>query len=294
MRAAFVRPRLQRLKTWQGPLSVERRLQTVAGVFLGKDRRRLLIQDVALPHCNAALLSLEQTEGKGANGAVLYLHGGGYCCGDLTYACGYGSALAFETGRDTLCPAYRLAPEHPFPAALEDALDAYSYLLGLYPANKIALVGESAGGGLIFALCLACKARGVSLPGGLVAISPWVDLTQSGLSYAKNQEADPSMTKTRLDGYAAAYVPRTENRRNPLCSPLFGNLSGLPESRLYVGGDEIMRSDAERLYDALRAAGCTASITVAERMWHGYVLYDLRECKNDKLAISAFLREVTQ
>ncbi len=135
---------------------------------------------------------------------------------------------------------------------------------------------------------------GLPLPGGLVAISPWVDLTQSNPSYGENREVDPSMTKERLDGYAAAYVPLAENRRNPLCSPLFGDLSGLPESRLYVGGDEVMRSDAERLYEALRAAGSNASLTVAAGMWHGYVLYDLKECQEDKLAIAAFLREVTQ
>ena len=289
MNAAFARHRLQRLKNLQESLSVERRLQTVAGAFLGRDRYKLLAEKVLLPRCEATLLSPRQRTGTGA---VLYLHGGGYCCGDMTYACGFGSVIAAETGANTLCPAYRLAPEAPFPAAVEDALDAYRYLLERYPANRIALIGESAGGGLIYALCLRCKALGLPLPGGLVAISPWTDLTQSGSSYGENRDADPSMTKERLDRYAEAYVLDPANRREPLCSPLFGDLSGLPESRVYVGGDEVMKSDAVRLCEALERAGSPARLTVAPGMWHGYVLYDLKECQADKQAIAAFLREV--
>ncbi len=291
MNAAFVRNRLRRFKAMQEPLAVERRIQTVAGALLRRDRRRLLARDVALAHCEAVLLSSGPSKSAGA---VLYLHGGGYCCGDLTYACGFGSVIAAETGADTLCVAYRLAPEDPFPAAVEDALDGYRHLLAGYPAQRIALIGESAGGGLIYALCLRCKALGLPLPGGLVAISPWVDLTQSGPSYEENRDADPSMTRARLDRYAAAYAPDPADRLDPLCSPLFGDLSGLPESRVYVGGDEVMKSDAVGLCEKLRRDGSLARLTVAEGMWHGYVLYDLEECQADKRAVAAFLREVTR
>ena len=291
MNAAFVRNRLQRFKTLQEPLQVERRIQTVAGALLRKDRRKLIAGEVPLSHCRATLLSPCQRRGEGA---VLYLHGGGYCCGDMTYACGYGSVIASDAAHDTLCVAYRLAPENPFPAAVEDALDAYRYLLDCYSARRIVFIGESAGGGLIYALCLLCKDQGLPLPGGLVAISPWVDLTQSGSSYEKNRDIDPSMTKERLDRYASAYVPDASQRREPLCSPLFGDLSGLPESRIYAGGDEVMLSDAVSLFDALRAADSSAQLTVAAGMWHGYVLYDLKECQGDRAAILDFLREVTR
>lgn len=289
MNAAFVRSKLQRFKALQEPLSVERRIQTVAGAFLRQDRLRLTARDVALPRCRAALLSPRQGAGEGA---VLYLHGGGYCCGDLTYACGFGSVVAGAVGADVLSVEYRLAPETPFPGAVEDAVDGYRYLLDRYPASRIALIGESAGGGLIYALCLRCKELGLPLPGGLVSISPWVDLTQSGPSYEENRAADPSMTKERLDRYAAAYAPDPADRLNPLCSPLFGDLSGLPESRIFVGGDEVMLSDAARLRDALIAAGSPTKLTVAAGMWHGYVLYDLKECQADKADLMAFLREV--
>ena len=126
MHAAFVRRRLRRLKALQEPLQVERMTQELAGALLGKDRRRLQSREIQLPRCRAALLSPKQGAGEGA---ILYLHGGGYCCGDLTYACGYGSVLSADGAAHTLCPAYRLAPESPFPAALEDALDAYRFLL---------------------------------------------------------------------------------------------------------------------------------------------------------------------
>ncbi len=291
MHAAFVRRRLRRLKALQEPLQVERMTQELAGALLGKDRRWLQSLEIQLPRCRAALLSPKQGAGEGA---ILYLHGGGYCCGDLTYACGYGSVLSADGSAHTLCPAYRLAPENPFPAALEDALDAYRFLLDRCSAQRIALVGESAGGGLIYALCLQCKALGLPLPGALIPISPWVDLTQSGPSYAENREADPSMTKERLDRFAAAYVPDPADRMQPLVSPLYGDLSGLPESRIYVGGDEIMQSDAVRLHEALTGAGSPSRLTVAEGLWHGYVLYDLKERRADREAIAACLREVTR
>ena len=115
------------------------------------------------------------------SGVVLYLHGGGYTCGGLEYAKGFASTLASECGVRTFCAAYRLAPENPYPAALDDALEAYQYLLKKgYAARQIMLCGESAGGGLIYALCLKLKALGLPLPCGLIGISPWTDLNGTG------------------------------------------------------------------------------------------------------------------
>ena len=185
-------------------------------------------------------------------GVILYLHGGGYTCGSLEYAKGFGSTLAAEGGVRVFCAAYRLAPENRYPAALDDALESYQYLLKKgYAAHQILLCGESAGGGLIYALCLKLRELGLPLPCGLIGISPWTDLTESGETYETNREADPSMTKELLEFYAGCY---TDDARDPLCSPLFGDLEGLPPSLLFVGGDEVMLDDTRRLHEKLLAS----------------------------------------
>lgn len=290
MNASFIRAQLQKLKYKQEPLQVERMGQDVAGALLQRDRLKLDTEEISFSHAKGALLTDKKTD---AAGAILYLHGGGYCCGDLVYACGYGSVLAADTGAAVLCLAYRLAPECPFPQGLEDVLEAYQWLLNRYAPEKIAVAGESAGGGLVFALCLLCKERNLPLPGGLLALSPWTDITQTGPSYIFNQEADPSMTREHLNRFAEAYVPREEERTSPLCSPVYGDVRGFPPCRIYVGEDEIMLSDSRRMAEALQTAGCDCRLTVAPGMWHGYVLYDLKERRQDKAAIAAFLREVT-
>jgi acetyl esterase/lipase len=166
------------------------------------------------------------------SGVVLYLHGGGYTCGSLDYAKGFAATLASECGVRVFCGAYRLAPEDPYPAALEDALTAYDYLLKKgYAPQQILLCGESAGGGLICALCLKLKQLGRELPCGLIAISPWVDLTGSGKSYEFNRDNDPSLTEELLQFYARCY---TQDPTDPLCSPLLGDLTGSGRTELAV------------------------------------------------------------
>lgn len=220
-------------------------------------------------------------------GVILYLHGGGYVCGGLDYAMGFGALLAVQTGTKVFCAAYRLAPEHPFPAALEDALEAYQYLLNKgYCPEHITLCGESAGGGLCYSLCLKCKELGIALPCGIMAISPWTDLTASGDSYEKNKDADPSMSTAALDYYADHY---TTDRENPYVSSLFGDLSAMPPSLIFVGGDEIMLSDSELMHKALQKALCKSHLVVRPARWHGYLLYNLEEDQADFAAINRFL-----
>lgn len=221
------------------------------------------------------------------DGTLLYLHGGGYVCGSLDYAKGVAATLAVQCGVRVFCFGYRLAPEHPYPAALEDTLAAYRYLEEKgYPPEHITLVGESAGGGLCYALCLKLKELGEAMPAGIIAISPWTDLTASGASYTENPEKDVSMTKELLDFFAKHY---TDERENPYVSPLFADLTGMPPSLLFVGGDEIMRSDTEALHEKLLASGCRSQMTVAPERWHAYVLYNLKENKHDFNLIRAFL-----
>ena len=222
-------------------------------------------------------------------GVILYLHGGGYNCGGLEYALGFGSLLAVQTGSRVFCAAYRLAPEHPYPAALEDAVEAYQYLLQKgYRAEQIGLCGESAGGGLCYSLCIKLQQMGLPLPGGIIAISPWTDLTASGESYQNNRDVDSSMTEDVLKFYANNY---TSDPADPLVSPLLADITGMPPSLIFVGGDEIMLSDAEQMHHKLLDAKCNSQLVVTPDRWHAYLLYNLEEDQKDFDLINRFLTE---
>ena len=222
-------------------------------------------------------------------GVILYLHGGGYTCGDLEYALGFGSVLAVQTGMRVFCAGYRLAPEHPFPAALEDALESYRYLLQKgYGPEHIALCGESAGGGLCYSLCMKLREEGLPMPGGIIGISPWTDMTASGVSYEQNKSVDPSLTVETLDFYAKCY---TTDREDPYVSPLLGELNDMPPSLLFVGGDEIMLSDAEELHKKLLYSGRKSQLVVAPERRHGYLLFNLDEDQKDFSLINRFLSQ---
>ena len=224
------------------------------------------------------------------SGAVLYLHGGGYTCGDLEYAKGFASTLAAECGVRVFCAAYRLAPETRFPGAVDDAEESYRYLLSKgYTPEQICLCGESAGGGLIYALCLRLNERGLPLPCGIIAISPWVDLTASGESYITNKDADPSLTEELLRFYAKCYA---DDVRAPEVSPLFAELDGLPPSLIFVGGDEILLDDSKRMHEKLLQSGCKSQLVIAPERWHAYVLYMLNENMSDFDTINQFLSRV--
>lgn len=254
-------------------------------------RKDLEHSHISFSSFEAAFLRLREAS---AAGVILYLHGGGYVAGDLDYAKGFGSVLAEESGMRVFCPAYRLAPEFPFPAALEDAEEAYRFLLQCgYDAASIALIGESAGGGLVYALTLRLKQHLLPLPSCIVALSPWSDLTQQGNSYEGNAKKDPSMTKDRLDFFARQYIPGSENPVNPYISPVYGDLAGIPPSRIYVGGSEVMLDDAAALYDRLIDCGCSASLSIRPGMWHAYVLYGTEEGKEDLQELIGFIKERT-
>ncbi len=218
---------------------------------------------------------------------LLYLHGGGYVTGGIVYAKGVAGFIAAETSCNVVAIAYRLAPENPFPAALEDAFCAYTWLLEYYRPENISFIGESAGGGLMLALCHKLKQEGINLPARLVPISPWTDLTLQGKSYTANRKLDPSLTFKEIKGFVDAYAPN--ERKNPLVSPLFGDFSGFPPCRVYVGSDELLRDDSLKLYDKLISAGSECSIVVGEGMWHAYVLFPTPESFEALAEIKAFL-----
>lgn len=228
--------------------------------------------------------------GKDDKNIILYLHGGGYVAGNLKYARGFAGILAVETGRRVFSVAYRLAPENPFPAALEDAFAAYQYLLKQgYDAKNISLVGESAGGGLLYALCLLLKQKGDKLPVSLVAISPWTDLTCSGSSYKTNIKKDPSLSEKALRLYAEAYAKGKE--RDPLVSPIYGDLSAFPPSLIFAGGDELLLDDSEMLTKELTDGGSQSELVVEDGLWHVYVLFKIPEAGKALNRISEFLNQ---
>lgn len=221
--------------------------------------------------------------------AILYLHGGAYTAGGLPYAKVFGGHLAEVTGRAVLCVGYRLAPEHPFPAALDDALEAYKEMLTRYAPSEIAFVGESAGGGLCYALCLHVKQLRLPLPGQIIAISPWTDLLMER-DVSAQAELDPLLDHTNLLSNAV-YYSGGEARDNPLISPLFGDLRGLPPSLIIVGGHEMLLDDSRLMQEALERAGCECQLHVEEGLWHVYVLYGVPEAKEAVRMIAQRLEE---
>ena len=215
----------------------------------------------------AEWVSLEH--GHDRRHAVLYCHGGGYTCGQLGYARILASKLALCTGFDVLSFEYRLAPECPYPAAVEDALAMWDYMMYMgYGARDVIVAGDSAGGNLALELCLKLKAQGRAQPRGLLLFSPWTDMTASGKSYRLCRDLDPMLTIEYVTAVRAAYTGDRTDWTNPCFSPLFADLRGMPPALIQVGTNEILRSDSERLADALRVAGGYAKLEVYEECWH--------------------------
>ncbi len=287
--AKTIRKQLSLLKPLLESCSLEtsRRGQNKIGELMeARHRKHVLIREHRFNNFEGAWIIPKDERRRGV---VLYLHGGGYTCGDLEYAKGFGATLAYECGMRVFAPAYRLAPEHKFPAALEDCLEAYNYLLEKgYDPSQITLCGESAGGGLCYSLCVIMREAKIPLPGGIIAISPWTDLTASGASYKENAKRDPSMSERMLDFFANSY---TDNRRDPLVSPVFANLKHMPPSLIFVGGDEIMLDDAKEIHGKLIDSGAKSRLVVAPGMWHAYLLYGLRESYGDFKAVNQFLNK---
>lgn len=208
---------------------------------------------------------------------ILYCHGGGYSTGSCLYGRTITSKLATAASIDVLGFDYRLAPEHPCPAALEDALKVWDYLMLLgYGARDVILAGDSAGGNLALVLTLKLKAERRFLPRGLVLMSPWTDLTASGRSYRTKAEVDPVLDAEYIDRMTKAYIPEGENLENPLISPLFGDFEGFPPVYIQVGENEILLSDSVELHKKLQKAGVPAKLDRFKWMWHVFQMSPFR------------------
>lgn len=203
---------------------------------------------------------------------VLFLHGGGYIAGSPALYQHILWRFADACRAEIAAVDYRLAPENPFPAALDDAVDAWRALLdeGVDP-RRCAILGDSAGGGLALGLAKRLRDEAIPLPAAVVALSPWTDLAITGDS-VRNDRADPMLRSDCLKPFAAQYLGGADCR-NPYASPLYGDMRGLPPTLLQVGSDEILRDDSVRMAERMREAGCAVTLEVWPRMphvWHAF------------------------
>ncbi|MCB1694296.1 MAG: alpha/beta hydrolase [Pseudomonadales bacterium] len=216
------------------------------------------------------------TDATDQNKVLVYLHGGGYVFGGPDSHRDVGWRLAEGARMRVLMVDYRLAPENPFPAAVEDATDCYRWLLdeGFKPSN-IAIGGDSAGGGLTVATLVNLRNLGMPMPSAAILLSPWTDLSVSGDSVLQNADADPMLSRAALETMASHYLG-DRDRRAPLASPLFADLRGLPPMLVQVGSTEVLLSDAERLTARVREAGGEAELEVWPNMPHVFQVFASR------------------
>jgi acetyl esterase/lipase len=221
---------------------------------------------------------------------LLYVHGGGYGLGSAEAFRNLAGQIARRARAEAFLPDYRLAPEHPFPAAIEDVVAAYRGLSGL-GSGRIVLAGDSAGGGLVLALLSILAAEGVS-PAGAAVMSPWTDLALTGDSLQSRAEADPIFTRSVLDALAEAYAPGAD-KIEPRLSPLYAPLDGLAPIRIDVGDDEVLLDDSVRFAARAQAAGVAVSLSVWAGMPHVFQssLGRLSAAERSLDAIGAFLSQ---
>ena len=226
-----------------------------------------------------------------AGRAVVYFHGGGYATGTLDSARSLFTHLARASRSRVLAVDYRLAPEHPFPAAVDDAIAAYRFALASgHEPEATALCGDSSGGGLALGTLIALRDQGDPLPAAAVCMSPWTDLTLSGASLQANKDSDPMVSATTLGRMADAYLGELD-RRSPTASPLFADLTGLPPLMLQVGSGELLVDDAHRFAKGAWEAGVDVTLDVWDDVFHVWQAYaDLLPEASDAIAqIGAFV-----
>ncbi len=231
--------------------------------------------------------------GSDPSKALLVFHGGGYCSGSIVSHRRMVTEAGRACGARTLAVGYRLAPEHPFPAALDDALAAWRFLRadGI-EASRIVVGGDSAGAGLTLALMQRLRDTGEALPAVAWLVSPWTDLTMSGDTLASKDAADPLIHKPYLEELASAYVPAGIDRRDPRISPLFADLAGLPPLLVQVGSEETLLADATRFAQAAGAAQVSVTLEIWPHMIHAWPLWNagLEPGREALAELGAFVR----
>jgi acetyl esterase/lipase len=270
---------------------------------LEQARRRFLAMESLIPHpprdtetitINAGGVSADRviTPASRPNRHVLYLHGGAYRLGAPSTYRHFTWRIASAAQARVLVIDYRLAPEHPFPAALEDAVSYYCWLLaeGADP-RQIAVIGDSAGGGLALALLLKLRDSGLPLPAAAVVLSPWTDLALTGASITLNAKFDAMVHAEDVPKFAADYLAGADPR-HPYASPLYGDPTGLPPTLIQVGSEEVLRDDAVRMVERMQRAHCQAELQLWPGMPHVWHLFApiLPEAREAIVEISKFLQ----
>jgi monoterpene epsilon-lactone hydrolase len=232
--------------------------------------------DVSFEPVNAAGVSAEWVTAPGgaSDRVVLYFHGGGYSVGTLASYRNFTGRLARGTGARLLAVGYRLAPEHPFPAALDDAVASYGWLIDQgIPPNRIALAGDSAGGGLALATAIALRDRGYPRPAAIVAICPSTDLAKEGASVRERAHLDPIVNYESSMAHALRYVGKGGNLKHPLASPLYAELHDLPPILILIGTHECLFDDSSRFAAKAEAAGVEVELDIWEGMIHVWPIF---------------------
>ncbi len=223
---------------------------------------------------------------------ILYCHGGGYTSGSFRYARSITNKLAGSTSMDVLSFDYRLAPEAPFPAALEDAMNVWNYLMYHgYGARDVMIAGDSAGGNLALTLTLKLKEQGRLLPRGLILFSPWTDLTMSGKSHKEKAELDPILTAEYLQRCIESYAPEMD-LKNPYLSPLFGDFTGFPPTYIQVGTNEILLSDSSKLRKKLQQYHVPVRMEDYPGMWHVFQMSPLKTAFHAMDQVAEFMFDI--
>ena len=261
----------QKAGAGQPPPTLEER----RAAFVPGDRLHPIPDDVLVTEVDAGGVPAHwlAAPGAGAGRVLLFLHGGGFVFGSLRRDGELAARLGRAGGMRVLFPEYRLAPEHHFPAAIDDVLAAWRWLRtgqGL-SAGSMAVAGASAGGGLAVALLVATRDAGEALPAAAVLMSPTVDLTSSGASMTERADQDPISTPAMLRQFAADYLAGADPK-TPLASPLFASLTGLPPLLIQEGTADVLLSDSERLAKAAAQAGVDVTLQIGEGLPHVYQL----------------------
>ena len=267
----------------------QRAAQENFGGILSKSRE-LTYQNFELGGIPAEWSCVERSHMK--KYVILYCHGGGYTSGSFRYARSITNKLASSTSMDVLSFDYRLAPENPYPASLEDAMKVWDHLMYHgYGARDIIIAGDSAGGNLALALTLKLKEQGRLLPRGLVLFSPWTDLTMSGKSHKEKAELDPILSAEYLQRCRESYAPEME-LKNPLISPVFGDFTGFPPTYIQVGTNEILLSDSTKLQRQLQKYHVPVKMEYYPGMWHVFQMSPLKTAYNAMDQVAEFIFDI--
>lgn len=256
-----------------------RQSQDYVGALLGNSKD-ILIRSVNIQGMEGEWVSVNRAHMK--KYVILYCHGGGYSTGSSIYARTLTTKLAASTSMDVLCFDYRLAPENPYPAAAQDAMKAWNYLMLLgYGARDVIVAGDSAGGNMALSLVLKLKEEERLLPRGLLLMSPWSDLTSSGKTHQSRAELDPVLDAEYLNRMINNYVSGQDKEenidlKNPMISPLFGDFTGFPPTYIQVGNNEILLSDSTMLHKKMIQANVSVKLDVFKGMWHVFQMSPLK------------------